>query len=208
MLSLQRAARRPGPERLLFLRGLPRPGGARGPPRRPALCGLARRCRYPRRRPGSDALPIGVSGGKRLLGAQERPAPLSGASGVAVAPGGAALALQIEFENRGLRPRTADQHIAPAIGVGQDLVAMVGLARAIGGQTGPAIAEFARRLYRDLVAAQHIEDRFAGRNVVFPAALGETNPKRPFFAHRFGRTSGRAGEIFAMDATRRPIRRG
>src|SRR5579871_326546 len=134
------------PERLLFLRGLPRPGGARGPPRRPALCGLARRCRYPRRRPGSDALPIGVSGGKRLLGAQERPAPLSGASGVAVAPGGAALALQIEFENRGLRPRTADQHIAPAIGVGQDLVAMVGLARAIGGQTGPAIAEFARRL--------------------------------------------------------------
>src|SRR5262245_65304039 len=46
--------------RLLLLRGVRGPGGARRAPRRPALRGVAVRGRHARRQPGGDALPDGV----------------------------------------------------------------------------------------------------------------------------------------------------
>src|SRR5215469_2457996 len=68
--ALQRPSGRAGPERLLFLRSIPRRGGAGSAPGGTALCRLARGCRYAGWCARGDTLPNHLSRRFRLLGAK------------------------------------------------------------------------------------------------------------------------------------------
>src|SRR5882724_8995588 len=61
--------------------------------------------------------------------------------------------LQIQLQNRCFRSGAADQHIAPAAVLVEDLVAMIGLAGKVGCQAGSAITELAGGAHSDAVTA-------------------------------------------------------
>ena len=89
----------------------------------------------------------------------------------------AALCLKFKHQRRGFGARAADQYIAPPVRIRQNLVAMIGLALNISGEASAAIAEFARGPHRNIVSAQYVDNRLAGRNFVFAAALREPDSK-------------------------------
>src|SRR5712691_12346890 len=99
----------------------------------------------------------------------------------------AKLASQIQDQHVALRPRAADQHVGLARHLAEDRVAVVGVALQIARHAGGAIAELARGAGFDAVAAEDGDDRLAGRNVVFGAALGEPHAKRPVVVEPRGR---------------------
>src|ERR1700739_2782685 len=86
--------------------------------------------------------------------------------------------LQIQNEDPALCPRAADQYVASAPVFFEHLVAMVGLAREIGRQTRPAIAELAGGSDGNAVTLEHLGDRLAGSDFVVAAGLCQPDTKR------------------------------
>src|SRR5438132_1963733 len=114
--------------------------------------------------------------------------------------------LQIQLQYLAPGARAADQEMRLARGLGEDRIAVIGLAGEITGHAGAAITQLAGGAGLDAVPAQHIDDGLADRHLVFPAAPREPHPERPVVLQPRRRRRAGPRKIFAMYAIARPMR--